>query len=166
MEICPMDEKSLVKSTEWQDESRKGAIMEMSRPNSVLEISQWYSITDSAYSWGPVHGMGGEKQNKKPQRLEQQNPPRAHPRAPQHIMHLWKQHQYHSLAGRSQLGQWDSNSIAPLWPGRIDAASKGEKALLGPGWDLECGQGAWERRGMLSSHLQKQWTWPSLVEGE
>lgn len=56
-----------------------------------------------------------------------------------HWMHIHRYHRKLSTFGTSiktlscQLEQWTSNSMAPLWPGRINAAFQGVKALLGWG---------------------------------
>lgn len=65
-----------------------------------------------------------------------------------HHMHIHRYHRKLSTFGTSiktlscQRVQWTSNSTAPLWPGRINAASEGVKVLLGVGWDLGSGHGA------------------------
>lgn len=68
-----------------------------------------------------------------------------------HCMHIHRYHRKLSTFGTSiktlscQQVQWTNNSTAPLWPGRINAASKGVKVLLGVDWDLGSGHGAlWE----------------------
>lgn len=78
-------------------------------------------------------------------------------------MHIHRYHRKLSAIGTGvktlshQLVQWTGHSTAPLWPGRINAASPGVKVLPGVRWDMGGMHGAlWAgESGGLGGHC---WT--------